>query len=388
MPPKLLLIDDEEHIRTVLTDSLNTSGFDVKSVSSGEEGLTSLAERSADLIIVDLKMPGLSGIAFASRAVEIAPDAQIVILTGFGDMKTAVEAIRVGVYDYLTKPVDLDRLVQTLRKADERRRLIVENRDLLRRLAEANRIKAEFINGMSHEVRTPLGHITGFAQILEDTLENLPDKQQRYLQNIQDGAKRLLDLFENILSVSTLKSGDVHVEPDRVNLIEILQSEIEAAQPHAADQGVKVGTEVDTSLSVRIDKNICSRALGLVLDNAIKFNKEGGSVTLGGSVDETLREGMDVPDSSAASSWLSITVTDTGIGIAEDQFEDIFQLFTQGDSSLTRSYEGAGIGLALARSLARLHGGTLHVESELDRGSTFTLILPIAEAAVDDEPAG
>jgi signal transduction histidine kinase len=333
-------------------------------------------------MIVDLKMPGISGIEFASQARETTWDGQIVILTGFGDMKSAVEAMRAGAYDYLTEPVDLDRLLQTLRQADERRKLVIENRDLLRRLTEANRIKAEFINGMSHEVRTPLGHITGFAQILEDTLENLTDKHQRYLRNIQDGARRLLDLFENILSFSTLKTGDVHVNPESVNLDETLQNAIEASQPSAADLGVTVRTEGDTSQSVRVDKNICTKALGLLLDNAIKFNKEGGAVELGVSVDESLREEMDVPDSSIASGWLSITVRDTGIGIAADQFEFIFELFTQADASLTRSYEGAGIGLALARSLARLHGGTIHVESRVDQGSTFTLILPVADEPV------
>ena len=382
MPTKVLLVDDEEHIRSVLSDSLEAAGYDVESVSSGEEGLESLAKRPADLMIVDLKMPGISGIEFASQARETAADVQIVILTGFGDMKSAVEAMRAGAYDYLTKPVDLDRLLQTLRQADERRKLVIENRDLLRRLTEANRIKAEFINGMSHEVRTPLGPITGFAQILEDTLENLTDKHQRYLRNIQDGASRLLDLFENILSFSTLKTGDVQVNPESVNLDETLQNAIEASQPSAADLGITVGTEGDTSLSVRIDKSICTKALGLLLDNAIKFNKEGGAVELGVSVDESLREEMDVPDSGIASGWLSITVRDTGIGIAADQFEFIFELFTQADASLTRSYEGAGIGLALARSLARLHGGTIHVESQLDQGSTFTLILPVADEPV------
>lgn len=382
MPTKVLLVDDEEHIRSVLSDSLQAAGYDVESVSSGEEGLASLAKRPADLMIVDLKMPGISGIEFASQARETAADGQIVILTGFGDMTTAVEAMRAGAYDYLTKPVDLGRLHQTLRKANERRRLVIENRDLLRRLTEANRIKAEFINGMSHEVRTPLGHITGFAQILEDTLENLTDKHQRYLRNIQDGASRLLDLFENILSFSTLKTGDVQVNPETVNLSEALQNAIEASQPSAADLGITVGIEGDTSLSVRIDKSICTKALGLLLDNAIKFNKEGGTVQLGVSVDESLREEMDVPDSGIAPGWLSITVKDKGIGIAADQFGFIFELFTQADASLTRSYEGAGIGLALARSLARLHGGTIHVESQLDQGSTFTLILPVADEPV------
>ncbi len=103
------------------------------------------------------------------------------------------------------------------------------------------------------------------------------------------------------MSFTTLKTGDFHVNPESVNLDEALQNAIEESQPSAADLGITVGTEGDTFLSVRVDKNICTKALGLLLDNAIKYNKEGGAVELGVSVDESLREEMDVPDSGIAS---------------------------------------------------------------------------------------
>jgi signal transduction histidine kinase len=270
--------------------------------------------------------------------------------------------------------------MQTLRNADEQRKLILENKALLGRLTEANRIKAEFINGMSHEVRTPLGHITGFAQILEDTLENLTEKQVRYVQNIQNGAKRLLDLFENILSFSTLKTGDVHVNPESVNIGEVVGSAIDESRPLAADQGITVSVSGDSSAKAYVDPIICGRAINLLLDNAIKFNKEGGSVVIDVSITDTLAEDIETPDTGGASGWLSISLADTGI--AEDQYEQIFGLFTQADGSLSRAYEGAGIGLALARSLARLHGGAITLRSQPDQGSTFTLILPIT-----DEPS-
>jgi signal transduction histidine kinase len=294
-------------------------------------------------------------------------------------MNSAVEAMRAGAYDYLTKTLDLDRLLQTLRKADERRRLIIENHALLSRLTKANRIKAEFINGMSHEVRTPLGYITGFAEILEDTLENLTEKQQRYIKHIQGGAGRLLDLFENILSFSTLKTGDVQINPESLAVRELLEAAVEESRPEAAEAGISVDVEMEESLCARVDRKICAKALGLIVDNAIKFNKERGSVTLSAGVFDSRPPGIDSTESSNAG-WLNISVTDTGIGIPEDQREHIFGLFTQADASLARPYEGAGVGLALARSLARLHGGTIQIESELGKGSSLTLIIPIVDA--------
>ena len=323
-------------------------------------------------------MPGISGLEFSHQAAAQLPDAQIIILTGYGDMKSAVEAMRAGAYDYLTKPVDLDRLLQTLRQAQERRNLIIENRDLLRRVTEANRLKAEFMNGMSHEVRTPLGHITGFAQILQDTVEGLTEKQERYIENIQGGATRLLDLFDKILSFSTLKSGDVQVNPEPGNVEGILKTAVEASGPLAADLNLTLEVGETPSAEIWIDRTICSRVLELLVDNAIKYNEEGGRVTLSGEMVDRPPEGSDLPKASAAAGWLLIHVQDTGIGIPEGQLEHIFGLFTQADASFSRPYEGAGIGLALARSLARIHGGTIQVQSVPTQGSTFTLILPLS----------
>ncbi|MBS11157.1 MAG: hypothetical protein CME19_06085 [Gemmatimonadetes bacterium] len=304
-------------IRSVLGDSLLTAGCDVSVVAAGEEGLRSLEQRLADPMVVDLKIPGISGVEFAEQATKVAPDSEIIILTGYGDMKSALDAMRIGVYDYLTKPVDQDRLLQTLEKADGRRRLIMENPDLLRRLSEANRIKAEFINGMSHEDRTPLEHITGFAQILQDTLGNLTGKQQRYIENIQTWATRLLDLFEKILSFSTLKSGDVQVKPDPGNIEGIHQTAIDCALPVAADDGITLVQKNGDATDVVVDRKTCARALSLLLDNAIKFNNEGGRVVLGREGLEQLPEEIEV-DARTAEGWLSIRVADTAIGIPED----------------------------------------------------------------------
>ena len=378
MNPTVLLVDDEPEVRKVLTDTIGEAGFDIRTAVSGIQGLETLEDWSPDLLIVDLKMPGMSGIEFAKHARGRLPDSEVIILTGFGDMQSAVEAMRIGAYDYLSKPVDLDRLIQTLRHASERRQLILENRDLLRRTQESNRIKGEFINGMSHEVRTPLGHITGFTQLLQDMVEGLTDKQKGYLQNIHDAAERLLDMFDNILQYSMLKSGDVSITIEKTAVHNLFKTVIEEARALAAEQGVELRSSSD-DISVSVDAGTCTRALGLLVDNAIKYSGDGKVVTLGAE----LLSAAETPDgvneeglNRARTGWLAIHVTDEGIGIAEEDQERIFSSFTQADSSLERPYEGSGIGLALALSLARLHSGTISLQSEIGKGSTFTLFVP------------
>ena len=380
MNPTVLLVDDEQEVRRVLTDTIAEAGFEVRAAVSGLQAIEMLDDWSPDLMVIDLKMPGLSGIEFAQRARERLPDSELIILTGFGDMKSAVEAMRLGVYDYMSKPVDLDRLLQTLRRASERHQLVLENRDLLRRTQEANRIKGEFINGMSHEVRTPLGHITGFTQLLQDMLEGMTDKQKGYLQNIHDAAERLLDMFDNILQYSMLKSGDVSIKIDRTRVDHLFDLVIDNARPLAVEQGVELKAQ-GGDISVPVDAGTCIRAMGLLVDNAIKFSGDGKTITLRAELLPASATPDDVNDVDLLrppTGWLAIHVTDEGIGIAQEDHARIFASFTQADSSLERRFEGSGIGLAL--SLARLHGGTISVQSEIGRGSTFTLHIPTSSS--------
>jgi DNA-binding NtrC family response regulator len=207
MSTSILIVDDEPNVLNIIKEAVSTAGFEVTACQSGEEALPLLETHPPDLLLTDLRMPGISGMELLGRAREHSPDTQVIILTGYGDMKSAVEAIRLGAFDYLSKPVDMERLVKTLQNGSERRRLILDNRDLVGSLKESNRLKTEFINGMSHEVRTPLGHIQGFAQILQDTMNGLSEKQAGYLQNILTASNRLLNMFEDILQYSTLTRG-------------------------------------------------------------------------------------------------------------------------------------------------------------------------------------
>lgn len=376
MTTSVLLVDDEPDILTILQESLRSNGFEVRAAESGEAAVEAIREAAPDVMVVDLRMPGMNGLELMETAQEHMPNGPMIVLTGYSDTKSAVEALRLGAYDYLTKPVDMERLVQTLRNAAEHRRLTMENRSLVHRLQEANRIKTEFINGMSHEVRTPLGHITGFTELLQDTVEGLTEKQRGYLDKIKGAATRLLGLFDDVLQFSVLRSGDVKVNPAVYTLDSVVGRVLDVMKPAAIEKKLTVEAP-GSGIEGRLDPEVADKILTLLMDNAIKFTPEGGRITI---ETEALKAGQDgVPEPAedmAVKRWLRIAVSDTGPGVPEADRERIFEVFEQGDSSLARAFEGTGLGLALARSLARIHNGDVLLESSSEEGSTFSMVLP------------
>ena len=385
MPTDVLVVDDELDILDILRETLSGAGFKVVVRESGDDALTYLAHHRPTLMLADLRMPGINGMELTRRARELVPDIQVVILTGYGDMKSAVEAHRLGAYDYLTKPVDTGRLVQTLRNGAEHYRLIQENRFLIHSLREANRIKTEFINGMSHEFRTPIGHILGFAQILQDTVEGLTEKQAHYLENIQTAAARLVTLFDNMLEFSILRSGETRISPAPFSLLQFLEKGLGIYSDTARVRDLSLEIQSpETDEVVVADLQVCQKVLSLLLDNAVKFSPDGSRIALRADVLSTPSvSGASAPDlvKMDARDWLHVTVSDTGPGIAPEDQVRVFNLFEQGDPSLARPHEGTGIGLALARSLVQIHGGTIFLKSRPGEGSTFTFVIPLSEGA-------
>jgi signal transduction histidine kinase len=376
MPTSVLIVDDEPNVLNIIREAVATAGFQVTTCESGNEALPLLDAQPPDLLLTDLRMPGISGLELLRSTREISPDTQVVILTGYGDMKSAVEALHLGAFDYLSKPVDKERLVQTLQNGSERRRLILENRDLVRSLEESNRLKTEFINGMSHEVRTPLGQIQGFAQILQDTLDGLTDKQVGYLQNILTASNRLLNMFEDILQYSTLKQGETRIVPEPLIPSEFMAECLLEHKELADTKNLCIETEA-TDRIVSMDHKICRKAVSLLLDNAVKFISESGNIVLEAKGLPSPPSGISGPGTPQAREWFHISIADDGPGIPTEDQERIFNLFEQADGGLDRKFEGTGLGLALAQSLARAHGGQVSLKSTPGIGSTFTLALPL-----------
>lgn len=274
--------------------------------------------------------------------------------------------------------VQQEELMETNQELEERSRLLEEKNHLVvvrnleiqkkaEELALSTRYKSEFLANMSHELRTPLNSVLLLSRLLsENNQGNLTAEQIEYAEVIQSSGHGLLQLIDEILDLSKIESGKLELEYERVTVNEILQNMRMLFQPMAAEKNVVLTIEADESIPVMIetDKQRVEQVLKNLLSNALKFTHNGSI-----SLKATMANGSD--------NDLSFIVTDSGIGIPEEKQQLIFEAFQQADGSTKRKYGGTGLGLSISRQLARLLSGDITLESEVNKGSTFTLTIPL-----------
>lgn len=229
---------------------------------------------------------------------------------------------------------------------------------------ESNQIKSEFIANMSHELRTPLNSVIGFSQILNEKIfGNLNEKQMHYVFNIQKSGNHLLKLINDILDISKIESGNMEYRPEITNIKEIMDELVVLTEPLIKEKNIyfEVNSEFE-KLEVNVDKMKIKQIILNLLSNAIKFTPKNGKVLL---------------NSKILDNNFEISVSDNGIGIPADQQKAIFEPFKQVSSFANRSHDGTGLGLTIVKYYVELHSGEIHVESELGKGSTFTITIPL-----------
>ena len=238
---------------------------------------------------------------------------------------------------------------------------------LYQQLDAANRHKSEFLASMSHELRTPLNAIIGFSEVLIDRLfGDLGAKQEEYLKNILDSGRHLLSLINDILDLSKVEAGRMELELDHFSLAETLENGVTMIRERAGRHGIALNLDRDPAVDViEADERKVKQILFNLLSNAVKFTPDGGQVGI--------KAGMDHGE-------VQVTVWDTGIGIARDDQERIFEEFRQVGGTDGQKREGTGLGLALAKRFVELHSGRIWVESAIGRGSRFTFTLPVRVA--------
>ena len=268
-----------------------------------------------------------------------------------------------------------------------RQRMEGQLRKALAAAESASRTKSQFLANMSHELRTPLNSIIGFSEILSDRLFGpLNEKQAQYTNNILTSGRHLLLLINDLLDLAKIEAGKLRLDLESVVVSELLIESTVLARGLAERKGVALDIlPVDEELGARVDPARMKQIIYNLLSNAVKFTPKGGRVTV--TAERVVRPmGPDrggpvgfAPHSILPGEWLRLTVTDTGIGIASDNLERIFAEFEQVDSTYSRQQEGTGLGLALTRKLAHLHGGAVWAESSgnVNQGSAFTVLVPL-----------
>lgn len=361
--PLLLVADDDPGVRHGVADLLKFSGYQVLTAENGAIAWQILQKHMPDLIIADIAMPEMDGYELYD-AVRSDPKWSLVpfiFLTARGEQKDIRYGYSLGADHYVTKPFEPEDLLAVVDARLKRMRIVQTAVE-----SNAESMKRRLATTFSHELRTPLTAIYGFVSLLQDELEELTDEQvKEMLGHIEFGTQRLSRLTENLLMLLQIDSGAVAIEVERfsqpIDIGQVVNQAVRSLSSKAQERNIEVETRIAEALVVKGISPYLTDAITRLVDNALKFSRRvnGRILVTVYRQDDTVR----------------IAVEDNGVGIPPDKQKQLFQCFEQIDRERLEQ-QGIGLGLAIAMSLAQLHGGTIEIESQEDVGSTFTLILP------------
>ncbi|MEZ5965014.1 MAG: response regulator [Planctomycetota bacterium] len=359
---KILIVDDNELNLDILEELLGDR-FDLRRARSGEEALATLAAFDAELVLLDVLMPGIDGYETCRRITQ-RPESQatkVILVSARGATAERLRGYSVGASDFVVKPFDPDELSAK-----------VDVFLALKAAQDESRAKSDFVAHMSHEIRTPMTAILGYAENLRD--EALSDQaRHEAIDAIWRNGQHLLELINNILDLSKFEASGVSVVRAPCNPVEIIAEVVDMMRPKAESCRLALTAECEGAIPTRIesDRTRLKQILVNLVGNALKFTEKGGVRVLARLV------GGDAPR-------LEVDVVDTGIGIDPERIDALCQPFVQADASVTRRFGGSGLGLSISRHLARMLGGDLSIRSTRGRGSTFTM--SVATGPIDGVP--
>jgi signal transduction histidine kinase len=378
----VLVVDDEPASLRAVQRALGTD-YRVLTASTGAEGLQVLANEPVALIVADQRMPEMTGTELLARAAALYPDAIRVLLTGYTEVETVIAAINAGhVYSYLTKPWEPRELQLAVRRGFERYEADVERRRLVHQLEQAcararreAEQKGRLLTMAAHELGTPLHVLLNAIDLL--AMVDLPPRPREWLRTAQRNGEWLGRGLAQMSAAARLRSDSLRLRLVPIQLPRLWQSLREEVCARATTRAVALGDDVPHDLPpIDADERWLRHALASVLSNAIRFTPDGGRVMV--------RVHLDT-----AGEHIALTVEDTGIGIEPALIEEIFEPFSAagGDpfqhasGSLAFGSRGLGLGLAIARAVVTLHGGSMDAKSAPQRGSCFTITLPVGGSA-------
>ena len=357
---RVLVVDDEEMIRDACAQALRKKGCVVETAGDGESALEVFESFCPDLVLADLKMPGMSGLDVLEEIEKRDPKVVQIIITGFATIASAVEAMKKGAYDFITKPSTPDEIRAAVARGLEKRHLILETEAL--RVAQ-EKIRRNMISLVSHELRAPLAATVQYLEIIlggmagqvsEEAMEMIDRSNQRL--------REMLNLIGRWLGLATfdpLRMAE-HFEP--LSLADIAEESIAFLNPMALEKRVTISLEKPENLpsieGSRVAlKEVCNNLIG----NAVKYNTGGGWVKV-------------LLSEKGGELW--VEVKDNGIGIGEEHVSRVFDEFYRVDGRRNAPVKGSGLGLSIVRTLVDAHGGAIELQSKEGEGSTFTLKLP------------
>jgi len=357
---KILIIDDEEIVRDSCIQILAKRNYMIATAQNGDEGLEMLESFQPDLALVDLKMPGISGYEVLDRIHEHDPTIVTIVITGFATVDSAVESMKKGTYDFLPKPFKPDELRLIVQRGLERRKLVLETIALRR---EKEMLREQFAAIVSHELKSPLGAVQqSMYGLVSDLSDILSDEQKSKVERLQSRIADLIKLVNTWLRAISVDISTIRENFASTSIVEIVTKAVENVQQHAVRKDISIETDLREPFTpINGNEVTLVEALVNIIGNAIKYTQMGGHITVK-AVEEDNK--------------ILVEIKDDGVGIASDDLPHIFDDFYVGKTK-PEDERRSGVGLAITKRIIEAHDGSIAVESELGKGSTFSIYLPI-----------
>jgi two-component system sensor histidine kinase/response regulator len=366
---KILVVDDETGMREGCRRALTPVGYHVDTTASVSAAQSLVRDDSHDLYLLDVMLPDGSGLDLIEPILDRDPNAICIIITGYSSIELAVEAVRRGAYNFLSKPFTSEQLVVAVRQGLERRRLKAVEREaeeLARAKEELERLdeaKSRFMLKVAHELRAPVAAVQSYVNLILGGY--VPqDEMKTTLGRVEVRLQELLDLIGDLLELARLK------EPGKISSVEVkpqdmggvLQEVCELLGKQAQEKGQHLQVNIEDTATVMANRDHLRQICTNLVSNAIKYTPEGGSVMV------TLKLGDEC---------IIGEIADTGIGIAGSEIPHIFDELYRTEGAKASGEIGTGLGLAIVKQLIDIYGGEIRVRSDPGQGSCFTFVLPL-----------
>lgn len=366
---KVLVVDDELGMRLGMKKSLarhvihipdieEEISFEIEMAESGEEALEKVENFKPDVMLLDYKLPEMSGLEVLEEVTSEDSEMVTIMVTAYASLETAVSAIKRGAFDFLAKPFEPKELRDVVEKAT---RTLILARQVKKLEEERKQVRFQFISVLGHELKAPINAVEGYLGILSDKvlgpeIDKYDDMINRSLVRIRGMKKMIVDL----LDLTRIESGKKVRRLEEVNLNQIADLAIETAEIAAKERNITINFHSDEEINIQADSSEMEIIMNNLISNAVKYNKDNGQV------DITLTKENEK---------IVISVKDTGIGMTQEEADSLFSEFRRIKNEKTRNILGSGLGLSILKKISGMYKGDVKVTSEPDVGSTFTVTL-------------
>ena len=363
----ILVVDDTAESLTLVFRLLTQAGYLVRPADSGELALAAVATTSPELILLDIRMPGMDGFEVCRqlKASEASRDIPVLFLSAVSETAERVEGLRLGAVDFITKPFQAE---EVSARVSTHLEICWQKRELKRLNSE----KDKFFSIIAHDLRSPLAGLMTLAEIMADESKSFsPDLKKEMMQDLSNTARNTYNLLTNLLEWSRMQRGYIEYNPQIIELKDLIAENFSIATDLASNKSIALINDIPDEVGVFADFNMLQTIMRNLTSNAIKFTPKNGNVTI--SV------------SPAENKSVVITVKDTGIGMNPNLLENLFQMGENIRRQGTDGEPSTGLGLILCKEFIEKHGGKIWAESEVNKGSVFYFTLPAVSILKKDK---